>query len=60
MKTKEHNKDRKNLEIKESSRGRWRLCLDWSIFLADIVSEVTLIHRRNEFRGALDSVEYRN
>ncbi|MEM9686724.1 MAG: NAD(P)/FAD-dependent oxidoreductase [Bacteroidota bacterium] len=31
--------------------------LDWSIFLADIASEITLIHRRNEFRGALDSVE---
>ena len=31
--------------------------LDWSIFLADIASDVTLIHRRNEFRGALDSVE---
>jgi len=31
--------------------------LDWSIFLADIAEEVTLIHRRNEFRGALDSVE---
>lgn len=31
--------------------------LDWSIFLAEIASEVTLIHRRNEFRGALDSVE---
>ena len=31
--------------------------LDWSIFLASIASEVTLIHRRNEFRGALDSVE---
>ena len=31
--------------------------LDWSIFLADIASEVTLVHRRNEFRGALDSVE---
>jgi len=31
--------------------------LDWSIFLSDIASEVTLIHRRNEFRGALDSVE---
>src|SRR5690606_14212105 len=26
--------------------------LDWSIFLADVASEVTLIHRRNEFRGA--------
>ena len=31
--------------------------LDWSIFLADIASQVTLVHRRNEFRGALDSVE---
>ena len=31
--------------------------LDWTIFLADIASEVTLVHRRNEFRGALDSVE---
>jgi len=31
--------------------------LDWSIYLSDIASEVTLVHRRNEFRGALDSVE---
>ena len=31
--------------------------LDWSIYLSNIASEVTLIHRRNEFRGALDSVE---
>jgi thioredoxin reductase (NADPH) len=31
--------------------------LDWSIFLADVASELTLIHRRSEFRGALDSVE---
>ncbi len=31
--------------------------LDWSIFLAEIASEVSLVHRRNEFRGALDSVE---
>ncbi len=31
--------------------------LDWSIFLADVASSVTLIHRRNEFRGHLDSVE---
>ncbi len=31
--------------------------LDWSIFLADVSKEVTLVHRRNEFRGALDSVE---
>jgi thioredoxin reductase (NADPH) len=31
--------------------------LDWTIFLADVAKEVTLIHRREEFRGALDSVE---
>ena len=31
--------------------------LDWCIFLADVASEVTLVHRRKAFRGALDSVE---
>jgi len=31
--------------------------LDWSIFLTDVAASVTLVHRRNEFRGALDSVE---
>ena len=31
--------------------------LDWSIFLTNVAKSVTLIHRRNEFRGALDSVE---
>ncbi|MAM29790.1 MAG: ferredoxin--NADP(+) reductase [Flavobacteriaceae bacterium] len=31
--------------------------LDWSIFLTDVAESVTLVHRRNEFRGALDSVE---
>ncbi|QTY26764.1 NAD(P)/FAD-dependent oxidoreductase [Flavobacterium sp. CS20] len=31
--------------------------LDWSIFLSDVASNVTLIHRRNEFRGALESVD---
>ena len=31
--------------------------LDWSIILADIAKQVTLIHRRTSFRGALDSVE---
>ena len=31
--------------------------LDWSIFLADVASNVTLVHRRTAFRGALDSVE---
>lgn len=31
--------------------------LDWTIHLSEVVSELTLIHRRNEFRGALNSVE---
>ena len=31
--------------------------LDWCIFLSNVASEVTLVHRRNEFRGALDSVD---
>ncbi|MBY0243981.1 MAG: NAD(P)/FAD-dependent oxidoreductase [Sphingobacteriaceae bacterium] len=30
--------------------------LDWTIFLADVVSELTLIHRSESFRGAPDSV----
>ncbi len=31
--------------------------LDWAIFLTNVAASVTLIHRRNEFRGALDSVD---
>ena len=31
--------------------------LDWAIFLTQVAAEVWLVHRRNEFRGALDSVE---
>lgn len=31
--------------------------LDWSIYLANISKEVSLVHRRKDFRGALDSVE---
>ena len=31
--------------------------LDWAIYLSEVASEVSLVHRRNEFRGALDSVE---
>ena len=31
--------------------------LDWTIFLADIASEIVMIHRRKAFRGAPDSVE---
>lgn len=31
--------------------------LDWTIFLKDVASEITLIHRRTQFRGHLDSVQ---
>ncbi|MBV8389625.1 MAG: NAD(P)/FAD-dependent oxidoreductase [Mucilaginibacter sp.] len=31
--------------------------LDWTIFLADISSEVTLVHRGDTFRGSPDSAE---
>ena len=31
--------------------------LDWTIFMTEVAREVTLIHRRTEFRGALDSVD---
>ena len=30
--------------------------LDWTIVLSEIAEKVTLIHRRNQFRGAVDSV----
>ncbi|MFO8146903.1 MAG: NAD(P)/FAD-dependent oxidoreductase [Bacteroidota bacterium] len=31
--------------------------LDWSIYLSNIAKEVSLVHRRKDFRGALDSVD---
>lgn len=31
--------------------------LDWTIFLKDIANEITMIHRRTQFRGHLDSVQ---
>ena len=31
--------------------------LDWTIELADVAKKITLVHRRNSFRGALDSVD---
>ena len=31
--------------------------LDWTIYLSDVAKELTLVHRRTQFRGALDSVE---
>ncbi|WP_159799721.1 NAD(P)/FAD-dependent oxidoreductase [Flavobacterium sp. MK4S-17] len=51
----------KNPELFRNKRiviaGGGDSALDWSIFLSEVAAEVTLIHRRNEFRGALDSVE---
>jgi thioredoxin reductase (NADPH) len=51
----------KNPEIYRNKKiviaGGGDSALDWSVFLANINAEVTLVHRRNEFRGALDSVE---
>ena len=31
--------------------------LDWAIHLSEVASELTLVHRREGFRGALDSVQ---
>lgn len=31
--------------------------LDWTVFLSDLASELTLVHRTKRFRGAPDSVE---
>lgn len=31
--------------------------LDWTIYLADIADEIIMIHRRDSFRGHLDSVQ---
>lgn len=31
--------------------------LDWTIYLAEMVDELTLVHRNNNFRGAPDSAE---
>ena len=52
VKNPEHFRD-KNIVI----AGGGDSALDWSIFLSNVAKSVTLIHRRNEFRGALDSVE---
>lgn len=52
MKNPEHYRDKKIIIA-----GGGDSALDWTIFLADVASQVTLVHRRNEFRGALDSVE---
>lgn len=52
VKNPEHYRDKKIIIA-----GGGDSALDWTIFLADVASQVTLVHRRNEFRGALDSVE---
>jgi len=31
--------------------------LDWTIYLADVADEVVMVHRRDSFRGHLDSVQ---
>ncbi len=31
--------------------------LDWAIYLAEVAAELTLVHRRGEFRGAPESVD---
>jgi thioredoxin reductase len=49
------SKIQKNLEIRVVIAGG-DSALDWSIFLTDVASEVTLIHRS----WCLDSVEYKN
>ncbi len=51
----------RNPEIYRNKRvvlaGGGDSALDWTIFLSEVADEVTLIHRRQSFRGALDSVE---
>jgi len=51
----------RNPEIYRNQRvviaGGGDSALDWTIYLANVARELTLIHRRTEFRGALDSVE---
>ncbi|HWY97815.1 MAG TPA: NAD(P)/FAD-dependent oxidoreductase, partial [Bacteroidia bacterium] len=51
----------KNPEIYRDSKvvlsGGGDSALDWTIFLANIASEITLIHRGDTFRGAPDSAD---
>ncbi|HMY83771.1 MAG TPA: NAD(P)/FAD-dependent oxidoreductase [Saprospiraceae bacterium] len=51
----------KNPEVYQSKKlviaGGGDSALDWTIYLSDVASHITLVHRRKEFRGALDSVE---
>jgi thioredoxin reductase (NADPH) len=45
----------RNKEIVISGGGD--SALDWTIFLVDVAKKVTLVHRRDSFRGHLDSVD---
>jgi thioredoxin reductase (NADPH) len=51
----------KNPELFRNKRivisGGGDSALDWTIFLADVAREVTLVHRGESFRGAPDSAE---
>lgn len=51
----------RNPEFYKGSRvviaGGGDSALDWAIYLSEVASNLTLIHRRTEFRGAPDSVE---
>lgn len=51
----------KNPEVYRNKRvvvaGGGDSALDWTIYLADVADEVYLVHRRQGFRGAPDSVE---
>ncbi len=51
----------RNPEFYQNSRvviaGGGDSALDWTIYLSQVARELTLVHRRTEFRGALDSVE---
>jgi len=51
----------KNPEVYRDKRvvlaGGGDSALDWTIYLADVAEEVYLVHRRQGFRGAPDSVE---
>ncbi|MBE8714538.1 NAD(P)/FAD-dependent oxidoreductase [Sphingobacterium hungaricum] len=52
VKNPEHFRDKKIVLA-----GGGDSALDWTVFLADIAKEVTLVHRSDSFRGAPDSAE---
>ncbi len=52
VKNPEHYRDRRVVIA-----GGGDSALDWTVFLSDVASEVTLVHRSDSFRGAPDSAE---